>query len=46
MRDNEILVSNETRRLSRMGVRWRWTILSSDETSELISLGGVVGKTF
>ena len=46
MRDNEILISNKTRRLSRMGVGWRWRILSSDETSELISFGGGVGENF
>ena len=42
MRDNEILISNKTTRLSCMGVGWRWRILSS-ETSELISFGGGVG---
>ena len=46
MREYEILVSNETRRLSRMGLGWRWRILSSDETSKLISFGGGVGENF
>ena len=29
-----------------MGVGWRWRILSSDETSELILFGGGVGENF
>ena len=46
MRDNEILVSYETKRLSGMGVGWMWRILSSDKTSKLISFGGGVGENF
>ena len=47
VQDNEILISNETRRLSGMGVGWRWRILSS-EIYKLILFGGGVGveKTF
>ena len=29
-----------------MGVGWRWRILSSDKTSELISFGVGVGENF
>ena len=39
-------VSNETTRLSCMGVGWRWRILSSDETSELILFRGGVEENF